>query len=61
MANIQITLTPEERQYLLRILENAIGESRVEAHRTHTPEFRERVHEEQTLLRGLVSKLEKSA
>ena len=61
MANVQITLSPEERQYLLRILETAIGESRVEAHRTHTPDFRERVHEEQNLLKNLLSKLEKCA
>ena len=58
MADIQITLTSDERQYLFRLVENAIGESRVEAHRTHTPEFRERVLEEQKLLRSLLSKLE---
>jgi hypothetical protein len=60
MADVQITLTSDERQYLARVLEHALGESRVEAHRTHTPDFRERVLEEEKLLRGLLSKLEKS-
>jgi hypothetical protein len=60
MTHTSILLTNEERQYLLNMVQNALGESRVEAHRTHTPEFRERVLAEQNLLRQLVTKLEKS-
>jgi len=61
MADIQITLSSDEKQYLLRTLQTAIGESRVEVHRTHTPDFRERVLDEEKLLRGLLAKLEKGA
>jgi len=54
-------LTREEREYLVRLLQSTIGETRVEAHRTHTPAFREQVLAEETLERNLLSKLEKGA
>jgi hypothetical protein len=60
MADVQITLSSDEKQYLLRTVEHALGESRVEAHRTHTQDFRDRVLEEEKLLRALLAKLEKS-
>ena len=60
MTDTSILLTTEERQYLLNMVQNALGESRVEAHRTHTPQFRERVLAEETLLRQLLTKLEES-
>ncbi len=60
MAEIRITLTEEEKDYLLRFLQSAMGETRVEVHRTHTPAFRETVLAEEKLLRGLIAKLEKS-
>ncbi len=53
-----VMLTPEEKAYLMRTLSNAIGETRVEVHRTHTPNYRDRVLEEEQLLRGLLAKLE---
>ena len=61
MAESRIVLSQEEREYLLRLLETAMGETRVEAHRTHQPDFRTKVLAEEELLRGLISKLEKSA
>lgn len=60
-AETPVTLTQEERTYLARVLQNAIGETRVEVHRTHSPQFRERVLNEEKLIRGLLSKLEESA
>ena len=51
-------LTEDERAELMRILERALEESRVEIHRTHTPDFRDRVLGEQALLRGLMDKLQ---
>lgn len=60
-AEIPLTLTRDERAYLERVLQNALGDTRVEAHRTHSPQFRERVLNEEELVRGLLSKLEKSA
>jgi hypothetical protein len=61
MADTNTMLTREEKDYLVRILQNALGETRVEVHRTHSPQFRERVLDEEKLVRGLLSKLEKSA
>lgn len=57
----QVTLTRDEKDYLVRLLQNAIGEVRVEVHRTHTPQYRDRVLDEEKLVRGLLAKVEKSA
>jgi hypothetical protein len=51
-----ITISEEERLELVRILEQELRESRVEAHRTHTPEYRERVLDEQAMLRDLLDR-----
>ena len=51
-------IAEEERAELIRLLETALGENRVEVHRTHTPEYRERVLGEQSLLRGLLDKFQ---
>jgi hypothetical protein len=51
-------LTEDERAELMRILGRALEESRVEIHRTHTPDYRDRVLGEQALLRGLMDKLQ---
>ncbi len=58
-ANYTLTISEEERVELVRILEQTLAESRVESHRTHTPEYRERVKGEQSLLRGLLDKFQK--
>jgi hypothetical protein len=34
-----------------------LGETRVEVHRTHTPEFREQVQRREAILRRLIEKL----
>jgi hypothetical protein len=49
-------LSEEERTEIVRLLEQSLSETRVEMHRTHTPEFRQRVMGEQSLLRGLLDK-----
>ncbi len=51
-------ISEEERAKLIQLLEQDLGETRVEIHRTHTPEYRERVINEQTLLRGLLDKFQ---
>ena len=38
-----LTIDDEERTELVTLLERALAETHVEAHRTHTPGFRERV------------------
>jgi hypothetical protein len=49
-------ISEEERTEIIRLLKQVLGETRVEVHRTHTPEYRERVMAEETLLRGLLDK-----
>jgi hypothetical protein len=51
-------ISEEERAELIRLLESAVGENRVEIHRTHTPDYRDRVLSEQALLRGLLDKFQ---
>jgi len=58
MSQVNLTVTAEERDYLQRILQNALEEVRVEVHRTHTPDFRQRVMKEEELVRGLLAKVQ---
>jgi hypothetical protein len=52
-----ITLTAEQRTELLHLLEHTLGETRVEAHRTHTPDYRDGVLRKEAMLRELIQKL----
>jgi len=61
MVETRLTLNSDEKEYLLRLLRTAVGETRVEVHRTHTPNYREMVLAEEVLLKELISKLEKAA
>jgi hypothetical protein len=54
-----LILSTEERDSLLGLLRQALGETRVEVHRTHTPAFRERVIGQEVLIRTLIEKLER--
>jgi hypothetical protein len=55
---MSLTLTPEERNLLLRLVRAALGDTRVELHRTHfSPEFRAQVQQEEALLRSVLTKL----
>ncbi len=51
-----LRISEEERVEIVRLLEQVLGETRVEVHRTHTPDYRERVQAEETLLRALLDK-----
>lgn len=56
---LTLTLTQEERNSLLDLLKQALGEARIEVHRTHTPAFREQVLHQESLIRDLVDKLDR--
>jgi hypothetical protein len=58
MNEAQLVLTSEERDYLVRLLQSALKETRVEVHRTHTPGFREAVLGEESLVRNLLAKVQ---
>lgn len=56
-----LTLTGQEREFILGLLRQAFGESRIEAHRTHTPDFRDLVLGQESVLRNLITRIERLA
>jgi hypothetical protein len=59
MNEMHISFTGEELALLHRMVETALGDARVEVHRTHhTPAYREQVKAEEAMLRGLLEKLQ---
>jgi hypothetical protein len=57
MAEFQLTLAAEERQFLVELLERSLKETRVEEHRTRKPTYREFVLHQEDLLQSLLNKL----
>jgi hypothetical protein len=57
MAELQLTLTAEEHEFLAGLLETMLKEKRVEEHRTRTLSYRQYVVHEEDLIRALLSKL----
>lgn len=57
MSDTQLTLTAEERQFLVELLETELKETRVEEHRTRTPSFRELVVHREDIIQALLRKL----
>ena len=58
---VTVNLTAEEQALLVRLLEGALGETRVEVHRTHfSPDFREALKQEEARIRELLAKLGRS-
>ncbi len=57
MADLQVTVTAEERQYLLDLLERTLKDTLVEEHRTRTPSYREHVLREEEMILRLRDKL----
>jgi hypothetical protein len=61
MADATLTLTSEEREFLVDRLQAALSQTRIEEHRTDSLKYRERVHHEEQLLEQLLVKLRVSA
>jgi hypothetical protein len=59
MAESQLTLTDEERTFLVGLLETALKDTRIEEHRTRTPNYREHIIHQEDLITALLSKLGK--
>jgi hypothetical protein len=57
MAESQLTLTAEEREFLVDLLGEALKEKLVEEHRTVTRDFRKLVEKQEELIGGLLHKL----
>jgi hypothetical protein len=61
MAELQLAVTTEERDYLVDLLETVLKETRVEEHRTRTPSYREHVVHREELILALLGKLKKTS
>jgi hypothetical protein len=57
MAESPLTLSDEERTYLVELLENTLKNRRVEEHRTRAPTYREHVLHQEELIVALLKKL----
>jgi hypothetical protein len=57
MAELQLTLTADEREYLAGLLQMVLKDKRVEEHRTRTLTYREHVVHEEDLIARLLTKL----
>jgi len=58
MAEFDLKINEQERTELLRLLTSSLGETRVEVHRTHTPDYRETVKHEEDVIRHLLEKIQ---
>jgi hypothetical protein len=61
MGEIHLTMTAEEREYLAELLETVLKTTRVEQHRTRTPAYRKYVLERESVIEGLMNKLNTAA
>ena len=52
-----LSLSDEERSFLVTLLEQALHDKQIEEHRTDAHQYREHVQHEVALLRGLIDKL----
>jgi hypothetical protein len=60
MVESQLTLTAEERDFLLKLLEAMEKEALVEEHRTRALDYREHILHREVLITGLLEKLRTS-
>jgi DNA-binding MarR family transcriptional regulator len=61
MQAITVSLTPAERELLAEILEESLGNRRVEVRRTEfSTEFRQQLQQQEELVRGLLDKVSKA-
>ena len=57
MVDFTLTLTADERQYLLELLEASLKNMRVEEHRTRASSFREFVIKQENAVESVLNKL----
>jgi hypothetical protein len=57
MTPLQLTLSADERQYLVDLLNTVLKDTLVEEHRTRTPLYRENVVSKEAIIKELLKKL----
>jgi hypothetical protein len=55
-GKVTVVFDEQERGEVLRLLEYALGETRVEVHHTHTPDYRAKVQQQEELLKRLIER-----
>ncbi|HEX6790544.1 MAG TPA: hypothetical protein VF247_04470 [Candidatus Krumholzibacteria bacterium] len=60
MDTTYVTLSPEERQLLMRVLESALKSRLIEGHRTRQPGYRAGVVHEEELISRMLGKLKEN-
>ena len=61
MTDTQLSLTAQEREQLIELLETVLKETKVEEHRTRKPSFREVVLQKEQAIISLLHKLGRPA
>jgi hypothetical protein len=61
MAETQLSITAEERECLVGILEEALKETRIEEHRTRTPSYRQHIVRHEEAIAAILAKLGRPA
>jgi hypothetical protein len=54
---MEFEIDAQERELLVRLVEQALGDTRVEIRRTSTPEFHDRLQAEERVLASLLRRL----
>ena len=54
---MEFEIDAQERDVLVRLVEQALGDTRVEIRRTSTPEFRDRLQAEERILTSVLRRL----
>lgn len=57
MQETTMSITSEERQFLIELLEHALKDAQVEEHRTRAPSFREHVLKKEDLIKSVLKKM----
>ena len=58
-AEQSLKLTDSERAELIRVLDDYLSETHLEARRTDNPEYRTGLHKEEAVLRSILEKLQR--
>jgi hypothetical protein len=58
---MNLDLTADERDYLLRLLREELGRLKAEIHRTEAADFKERLRSDEAILQGLLARIETDA
>ena len=59
-GTVTVEFDERERSEVLQLLEQALGDTRVEVHHTHSPDYRAKVQEREAILKRLIERFRNS-